>query len=343
MAPTLFKRLPFNYENVTEDTLFCDWRITADECFGGQAVAYMYLAHLVFCIMFVFVCGYILFDRIVRRRLRFYEWNTREMAFYPKPTEMFVLMAMIFFVLRAALAINVFANLSGDNMTARESWGNVAWPFAAAAIVFYLTGLIFATPHSYSDIELSSSGTPFLPTPSQLTAIMFTLVSLPFLLNQGLAIAAGFAYDKGDIEGHNNFVTGLYLMWAVFIVVMFSFYIFFGRQLIVILARNIEAIQASTRYDSANCSSSGLKSMKNNVYTHRLNEIKESYRKIRGTVMIIVILMPVVLIVTLSMTFFRVYIMRNHTLSYVFALMWINATAFTVAVSVVLMGLSRKK
>ncbi|KAL1925739.1 uncharacterized protein VTP21DRAFT_622 [Calcarisporiella thermophila] len=335
----LQRSLLFN-DNVSDDTPFCDWRVTIENCFGGQFVAAVYLAHFIFSALFVLLCGYILFDRTIRRRQRLFEWSQRELAFYPKPTEMFVLFAMLFFILRAVFAALIFNNVP-MSMLARENWGNAAWPFAAAAIVFYLSGLIFATPHSYSDIGLTNSGRTLLPSPFQLTSIMFTLVLLPMALNQGLATAAGVVYDGGNLKGYGQLVTGLYLMWGIFIVVMFSFYIFFGRQLILILARNIEVFEVNARHDSSVESlSHGLKT---NVFAKRLCEIKRSYNKIRGVVVLIVVLLPVVLITTLSMTFFRLYIMQNHTLSFVFAFMWINACAATVAISVVIMGLRSNK
>ncbi|KAL1918720.1 uncharacterized protein VTP21DRAFT_2742 [Calcarisporiella thermophila] len=330
----LQKREPLNITGVDETTPFCDWRITADGCYGGQAVAYMYVAHLVLCSIFFLLCCWILYDRVVRKHQKICDFSRREMAIQPKPTEMFILNAAFFFFFRGLLAVVVFTNIGPGDMVARENWGNVAWNFAASALVFYLAGLIFATPHSYNDIEMATSvSSPYLPSPLQLNILMLALILVPIVLNQSLASAAGFAFHRGDIGTYNILVTSLYVMWGVVAGSVMSLYIFFGRQLLSILSRNIEAIQSSNQYMAG----------KNNVYAQRLREVKASYRKIRGVVFLMFVMLPVLLFVILALAFFRVEILRQHNLSYFFAVMWINSCALAIGSAVVVMGFWRRK
>lgn len=120
---------------------------------------------------------------------------------------------------------------------------------------FYLVGIIYATPASFSTHNSFSSkkrrsndfnNTPttndvgpfssmmepkrvYLPSPMVLNFTLLGLTFLPLLVNQILASFAGSVFDKGDMDMYNYLISAMYGVWSVVVAVIFVLYIFFGK------------------------------------------------------------------------------------------------------------------
>jgi hypothetical protein len=120
---------------------------------------------------------------------------------------------------------------------------------------FYLVGIIYATPASFSTStkkrrashELESPTTltndknagrlnslmgpkrVFLPTPMVLNLTLMGLILLPLITNQILASFAGRAFDSGDFDLYNSLIAAIYGVWTFIVGVIFVLYIFFGK------------------------------------------------------------------------------------------------------------------
>lgn len=122
---------------------------------------------------------------------------------------------------------------------------------------FYLVGIIYATPASFSttskkrrasrELESQSPTTltddknvgrlsslmgpkrVYLPTPMVLNLTLMGLILLPLISNQILATFAGRAFDRGDFDLYNSLIAAMYGVWTFIVGVIFVLYIFFGK------------------------------------------------------------------------------------------------------------------
>lgn len=136
---------------------------------------------------------------------------------------------------------------------------------------FYLVGIIYATPASFSsqnsyskkrrsqdfDANKTTEGTArggndnnddkeghlnnvqmetkrvYLPKPMVLNLTLVGMIVLPLVTNQILASFAGSAYDRGDMEVYNKLISAMYGVWTAVVIVIFALYIFFGKYVTV--------------------------------------------------------------------------------------------------------------
>lgn len=131
---------------------------------------------------------------------------------------------------------------------------------------FYLVGIIYATPASFSthngfsskkrrssqgnDLynnnmnhhnnthDLHNSGRfasmmepkrVYLPSPMVLNFTLLGLTIIPLITNQILASFAGAEFDRNDLDLYNSFICAMYGVWAFVAAVIFVLYIFFGK------------------------------------------------------------------------------------------------------------------
>ncbi|KAF9279662.1 hypothetical protein BGZ88_012625, partial [Linnemannia elongata] len=136
------------------------------------------------------------------------------------------------------------------------SSADLPWVFVSGAMGFYLVGIIYATPASFSttskkrrashELESQSPTTltndknvgrlsslmgpkrVYLPTPMVLNLTLMGLILLPLISNQILASFAGRAFDRGDFDLYNSLIAAMYGVWTFIVGVIFVLYIFFG-------------------------------------------------------------------------------------------------------------------
>lgn len=132
------------------------------------------------------------------------------------------------------------------------------WVFVSGAMGFYLVGIIYATPASFSTHNnakkrrVSQGGDlngpaidekndyshltsmmalkrVYLPTPMVLNFTLLGLILLPLITNQILASFAGAAFDRGDMHNYNALISCMYGVWSFVVAIIFLLYVFFGK------------------------------------------------------------------------------------------------------------------
>lgn len=123
---------------------------------------------------------------------------------------------------------------------------------------FYLVGIIYATPASFSTSQSNKKrrstqsaefdgGLPggsleakeaanrmqsnrvYLPTPMVLNFTLLGLTVLPLVTNQILASLAGEAFDRGELTVYRGILSAMYGVWTFVVAIIFLLYIFFGK------------------------------------------------------------------------------------------------------------------
>ncbi|KAF9207562.1 hypothetical protein BGZ49_000162 [Haplosporangium sp. Z 27] len=122
---------------------------------------------------------------------------------------------------------------------------------------FYLVGIIYATPASFSihngfsnkkrqsgqgvdksinnfhDTGRFSSliepNRVYLPSPMVLNLTLLVLTFLPLVVNQILASFAGAIFDRGDLVMYNTLISAMYGVWSFVVAIIFVLYVFFGK------------------------------------------------------------------------------------------------------------------
>ena len=124
---------------------------------------------------------------------------------------------------------------------------------------FYLVGIIYATPASFSThngfsskkrrstqtdnfnnnaIQINDMGRfssmmepkrVYLPSPMVLNFTLLGLTVIPLIANQILASFAGVAFDRDDMDAYNNLIAAMYGVWSFVVAIIFVLYLFFGK------------------------------------------------------------------------------------------------------------------
>jgi len=123
---------------------------------------------------------------------------------------------------------------------------------------FYLVGIIYATPASFSTNQSNKkrrstqsaefdgglvggsleakeaasrmqSKRVYLPTPMVLNLTLLGLTVLPLITNQILASLAGAAFDRGESGVYRGILSAMYGVWTFVVAIIFLLYIFFGK------------------------------------------------------------------------------------------------------------------
>ena len=128
--------------------------------------------------------------------------------------------------------------------------------FVSGAMGFYLVGIIYATPASFSTNQSNKkrrstqsaefdglassleakevagrmqSKRVYLPTPMVLNFTLLGLTVLPLITNQILASLAGAAFDRGEFRVYRGILSAMYGVWTFVVAIIFLLYIFFGK------------------------------------------------------------------------------------------------------------------
>ncbi|KAF9573744.1 hypothetical protein EC968_008144 [Mortierella alpina] len=225
---------------------------------------------------------------------------------------------------------------------------------------FYLVGIIYATPASFSTHNSLSSKKrrsndfnnntttndvgPFssmmepkrvyLPSPMVLNFTLLGLTFLPLLANQILASFAGSVFDKGDMDMYNYLISAMYGVWSAVVAVIFVLYIFFGKQLLTIISSNMASINDNVGRVSSRIGA-------DSEYTDRddserqLNTLKSTYQRMKAILILCGSLSAIMGLMMLFFAIFRRQILNDYVASETFSLIWIHGASVALGCSLI--------
>ncbi|KAG0321491.1 hypothetical protein BGZ97_011136 [Linnemannia gamsii] len=333
--------MDFSAAPPVNSTEFCDWRVQSQgNCEGVTYVSFLYTTHIISSFLFLFISIGILIHNIWWKGQKIWEFSRNDRAFRPRPTEGFVLWCV-----------------NEGRRGFLENFADLPWVFVSGAMGFYLVGIIYATPASFSTStkkrrashELESPTTltndknagrlnslmgpkrVFLPTPMVLNLTLMGLILLPLITNQILASFAGRAFDSGDFDLYNSLIAAIYGVWTFIVGVIFVLYIFFGKQLLTIIASNMATINDSVGRVSSRIGSSS--EYEDNE--RRLNTLKSTYQRMRAILILCGSLSPLMGLMMLFFAIFRRQILNSTVASEAFSLIWIHGASVALGCSLI--------
>ncbi|KAG9068135.1 hypothetical protein KI688_011730 [Linnemannia hyalina] len=300
---------------VVNSTEFCDWRVQSQgNCEGVTYVSFLYTTHIISSFLFLFISVGILIHNIWWKGQKIWEFSRNDRAFRPRPTEGFVFWCTGYFFFRCVLSVLLLAGVNEGKRGLLENFADLPWVFVSGAMGFYLVGIIYATPASFSthngfsskkrrsnDLnnntnnynnahDLHNSGRfssmmepkrVYLPSPMVLNFTLLGLTIIPLITNQILASFAGAAFDRDELDLYNSFICAMYGVWAFVAAVIFVLYIFFGKQLLTIISSNMASINDNVGRVSSRIGA-------DSEYTDRddserqLNTLKSTYQRMKA-------------------------------------------------------------
>ncbi|KAF9084329.1 hypothetical protein BGX23_010608 [Mortierella sp. AD031] len=340
-------------------TEFCDWRVQSQgNCEGVTYVSFLYTTHIISSFLFLFISIGILIHNIWWKGQKIWEFSRNDRAFRPRPTEGFVLWCAGYFLFRCVLSVLLLAGINEGKRGFLENFADLPWVFVSGAMGFYLVGIIYATPASFSTStkkhrsshELGATPTTnyndksagrlsslmgpkrvYLPTPMVLNFTLAGLILLPLISNQILASFAGQAFDRNDMDFYNSLISAMYGVWAFVVGVIFVLYIFFGKQLLTIISSNMATINDSVGKVSSRIGSSS--EYEDNE--RQLNTLKSTYQRMRAILILCGSLSPLMGLMMLFFAIFRRKILGNTVASEAFALVWIHGASIALGCSLI--------
>ncbi|KAG9071874.1 hypothetical protein KI688_006091 [Linnemannia hyalina] len=335
-------------------TEFCDWRVQSQgNCEGVTYVSFLYTTHIISSFLFLFISIGILIHNIWWKGQKIWEFSRNDKAFRPRPTEGFVLW------FRCLLSVLLLAGVNEGRRGYLENFADLPWVFVSGAMGFYLVGIIYATPASFSttskkrrashELESQSPTTlineknvgrlsslmgpkrVYLPTPMVLNLTLMGLILLPLISNQILASFAGRAFDRGDFDLYNSLIAAMYGVWSFIVGVIFVLYIFFGKQLLTIISSNMETINDSVGRISSRIGN-------NSEYEdneRQLNTLKSTYQRMRAILILCGSLSPLMGLMMLFFAIFRRQILNSTVASEAFSLIWIHGASVALGCSLI--------
>ncbi|KAF9987834.1 hypothetical protein BGZ75_010383 [Mortierella antarctica] len=341
---------------LTNSTEFCDWRVQSQgTCEGATYVSFLYTTHIISSFMFLFTSAGILINNIWWKGQKIWEFSRNDRAFRPRPTEGFVVWCAGYFFFRCLLAVLLLAGVREGKRGFLENFADLPWVFVSGAMGFYLVGIIYATPASFSthmiftntsnkkrshssydfedpSLDEKTAERPtsmmepkrvFLPTPMVLNFTLLGLTVVPLIANQILASFAGAAFDRDDLVAYANLIAAMHGVWAFVAGVIFVLYVFFGKQLLTIIASNMASINDSVgRVSSRVATSSEFEDSE-----RQLNTMKSTYQRMRAILILCGSLSPVMGLMMLFFALFRDEILNHHVASEIFSLLWIHGAS----------------
>ncbi|KAF9429795.1 hypothetical protein BGZ76_001101 [Entomortierella beljakovae] len=332
-------------------TEFCDWRVQCQgSCDGVTYISFLYTTHIISSFMFLFISVGILIHNIWWKGQKVWEFSRNDNAFRPRPTEGFVLWCAGYFFFRCVLSVLLLVGVNEGRRDFLENIADLPWVFVSGAMGFYLVGIIYATPASFSSHQnsnntfqgsknrrsdefenaiekpenrLSSIMEPkrvYLPKPMVLNLTLLGLIVVPLITNQILATFAGEAFDRHDLHTYNSLISAMYAVWACVALIIFVLYIFFGKQLLTIISSNMASINDSVGRISSRIGA-------NSEYEdseRQLNTLKATYQRMRAILILCGSLSPLMGLMMLFFAIFRERILNSVAASQAFSLFWIH-------------------
>ncbi|KAF9385866.1 hypothetical protein CPB97_004388 [Podila verticillata] len=349
---------------IVNSTEFCDWRVqTQGNCEGVTYVSFLYTTHIISSFLFLFISIGILIHNIWWKGQKIWEFSRNDRAFRPRPTEGFVFWCTGYFFFRCVLSVLLLIGVNEGKRGFLENFADLPWVFVSGAMGFYLVGIIYATPASFSthnnakkrrvsqggDLSgpainekgdyshLTSMMAPkriYLPTPMVLNLTLLGLILLPLITNQILASFAGAAFDRGDMRNYNTLISCMYGVWSFVVAIIFLLYVFFGKQLLTIISSNMAQINDSVGRMSSRVGT-------NSEYADRddnerqLNTLKSTYQRMRAILILCGSLSPLMGLMMLFFAIFRERILNSTVASEAFSLIWIHGASVALGCSLI--------
>ncbi|KAF9406817.1 hypothetical protein BGZ94_002947 [Podila epigama] len=349
--------------NATE---FCDWRVQSQgNCQGVTYVSFLYTTHIISSFLFLFISVGILIHNIWWKGQKIWEFSRNDRAFRPRPTEGFVFWCTGYFFFRCVLAVLLLAGVNEGKRGLLENFADLPWVFVSGAMGFYLVGIIYATPASFSTHNgfsskkrrasqgdnfnnanntnnndmgrFSSMMEPkrvYLPTPMVLNFTLLGLTIIPLIANQILASFAGTAFDRNDMDMYGAMISAMYGVWALVVAIIFVLYIFFGKQLLTIISSNMASINDNVGRVSSRIGA-------DSEYTDRddnerqLNTLKSTYQRMKAILILCGSLSAIMGFMMLFFAIFRREILHDTVASEAFALIWIHGASVALGCSLI--------
>ncbi|KAF9380721.1 hypothetical protein CPC16_010178 [Podila verticillata] len=342
-------------------TEFCDWRVQSQgNCQGVTYVSFLYTTHIISSFLFLFISVGILIHNIWWKGQKIWEFSRNDRAFRPRPTEGFVFWCTGYFFFRCVLAVLLLAGVNEGKRGLLENFADLPWVFVSGAMGFYLVGIIYATPASFSTHNgfsskkrrtsqgdnfnnnndtgrFSSMMEPkrvYLPTPMVLNFTLLSLTFLPLIANQILASFAGSAFDRDDMDLYSAMISAMYGVWAFVVAIIFVLYLFFGKQLLTIISSNMASINDNVGRVSSRIGA-------DSEYTDRddnerqLNTLKSTYQRMRAILILCGSLSAMMGFMMLFFAIFRREILHDTVASEAFALIWIHGASVALGCSLI--------
>ncbi|GJJ78110.1 hypothetical protein EMPS_10469 [Entomortierella parvispora] len=343
---------------------FCDWRVQSQgNCEGSTYVSFLYTTHIISSFLFLFISIGILIHNIWWKGQKIWEFSRNDRAFRPRPTEGFVFWCAGYFFFRCLLSVLLLVDVNEGRRGYLENFADLPWVFVSGAMGFYLVGIIYATPASFSTNQSNKkrrstqsaefdgvlpggtldekeaanrmqSKRVYLPTPMVLNFTLLGLTLLPLVTNQILASLAGAAFDRGESKLYRGILSAMYGVWTFVVAIIFLLYIFFGKQLLTIISSNMASINDSVGKVSSRIGS-------NSEYIDRddnerqLNTLKSTYQRMRAILILCGSLSPIMGLMMLFFAIFRMQILNNSAASEAFALIWIHGASVPLGCSLI--------
>ncbi|KAF9580824.1 hypothetical protein BGW38_002373 [Lunasporangiospora selenospora] len=348
---------------IVNSTEYCDWRVQSQgNCQGATYVSFLYTTHIISSFLFLFISVGILIHNIWWKGQKIWEFSRNDRAFRPRPTEGFVFWCTGYFFFRCVLSVLLLASVNEGKRVLLENFADLPWVFVSGAMGFYLVGIIYATPASFSthngfsskkrrasqggDIHIDNNHTSgrfssmmepkrvYLPSPMILNFTLLGLTVLPLIANQILASFAGESFDRGDLDAYNALISAMYGVWSFVVAIIFVLYIFFGKQLLTIISSNMASINDNVGRVSSRIGA-------DSEYTDRddnerqLNTLKSTYQRMRAILILCGSLSAMMGLMMLFFAIFRREILNDTTASETFSLLWIHGASVALGCSLI--------
>ncbi|KAI8353766.1 hypothetical protein B0O80DRAFT_529359 [Mortierella sp. GBAus27b] len=352
-------------EPIVNSTEYCDWRVQCQgNCLGSTYVSFLYTTHIISSFMFLFISVGILIHNIWWKGQKIWEFSRNDRAFRPRPTEGFVFWCAGYFFFRCVLSVLLLVGVNEGRRALLENFADIPWVFVSGAMGFYLVGIIYATPASFSTHNGFSSkkrrgsqGTDlthphivndyasrfssmmepkrvYLPSPMVLNFTLLGLTFLPLVVNQILASFGGAAFDRGDMTMYNNMISAMYGVWTLVVAIIFGLYLFFGKQLLTIISSNMASINDNVgRVSSRMGAESEYTDRDDNE--RQLNTLKSTYQRMRAILILCGSLSAIIGLMMLFFAIFRQRILNDETASETFSLIWIHGASVALGCSLI--------
>ncbi|KAF9432444.1 hypothetical protein BGZ76_010798 [Entomortierella beljakovae] len=351
-------------EPVVNSTEYCDWRVQSQgNCEGSTYISFLYTTHIITSFLFLFISVGILIHNIWWKGQKIWEFSRNDRAFRPRPTEGFVFWCTGYFFFRCVLSVLLLVGVNEGKRTLLENFADLPWVFVSGAMGFYLVGIIYATPASFSTHNgfsskkrrnsqgvdnninntfhdagrFSSMMEPkrvYLPSPMVLNFTLLGLTFVPLVSNQILASFGGAAFDRGDMDMYNTMISAMYGVWAFVVAIIFVLYLFFGKQLLTIISSNMASINDNVGRVSSRIGA-------DSEYTDRddserqLNTLKSTYQRMRAILILCGSLSAIMGLMMLFFAIFRRQILNDETASETFSLIWIHGASVALGCSLI--------
>ncbi|KAF8915972.1 hypothetical protein BGZ58_005374, partial [Dissophora ornata] len=272
---------------------------------------------------------------------------------------------------RCVISVLLLVGVNEGKRSLLENFADLPWVFVSGAMGFYLVGIIYATPTSFSsrhhsfassnkwrrsqdfntsnfnnvnseknqDGRLSSLMEPkrvYLPNPMVLNFTLLGLTVLPLITNQILASFAGAAFDRDDMKVYNALISAMYGVWTFVVGVIFVLYIFFGKQLLTIISSNMATINDNVAGAGGRISSRvGTTHSEYEDNERQLNTLKSTYQRMRAILILCGSLSPIMGLMMLFYAIFRKQILNSSVASEAFSLIWIHGASVALGCSLI--------